>query len=236
MIDGVTDAEPSGGAADGARHGTVRELWSPFVELLPITGASISVVGTPGQSTLGASDAVAARVEEMQFELGEGPHWEALRSGQPVLVPDLRERDLAWPVFGAAVHELGIGALFAFPLTLGAVTVGVVDLYRSAAGALDARAVATGRSLAAAAAGSALRLASLAAAEDGAGRGTLTPELRREVHQATGMVLVQLDVTASEAFARLQAYAFATGQTLGEVARDVVARRLRFNDDPEATR
>lgn len=227
MIEDVAGSGPSG-AGDAAGRGAVEELWSPFVELLPVTGASISVVGA-GQSTIGASDAVAARLEEMQFELGEGPHWEALRSGQPVLVPHLRERDLAWPVFGAAVHALGIGALFAFPLTMGAATVGVVDLYRSAAGALDARAVATARSLAAAAAGSALRLASRAAIEDASPLGAMSPELRREVHQATGMVLVQLDVTASEAFARLQAHAFSTGRSLEDVAREVVARRLRFN-------
>jgi GAF domain-containing protein len=228
MKDEASRAEPSG-VGDAQRHGAVAELWSPFVELLPVTGASISVVGGPGQSTIGASDAVAARVEELQFELGEGPHWEALRSGRPVLVPDLRERDLAWPVFGAAVHELGIGALFAFPLTMGAVTVGVVDLYRSSAGELDPREVATARSLAAAAAGGALRLASRAAAQDAPPLGAISPELRRDVHQATGMVLVQLDVSASEAFARLQAHAFATGRTLEDVARDVVARRLRFN-------
>lgn len=234
MVDGVAETEPAG-AGDATSLGPVRALWSPFVQLLPITGASVSVVGAPGQSTLGASDATAARVEELQFELGEGPHWEALRSGRPVLVPDLREGDLAWPVFGAAVHELGIGALFAFPLTMGAATVGVVDLYRSSPGALDDRAVATASSLAAAAAGAALRLASRAAAEEAPPQGAMGPELRREVHQATGMVLVQLDVSAGEAFARLQGHAFSTGQTLGAVARDVVARRLRF-DDPEAAR
>lgn len=235
MMDEVAGAGPS--ASGGApSHEAAVDLWSPFVTLLPVTGASISVVGAPGQSTIGSSDPVAARVEELQFELGEGPHWEALRSGQPVLVPDLGERDLSWPVFGAAVHELGIGALFAFPLTMGAVTVGVVDLYRSTPGALDARAVTTARSLAAAAAGSALRLASRAAAADAMPRGAMSPELRREVHQATGMVLVQLDITASEAFARLQAHAFSTGQPLEAVARDVVARRLRFDEGPAAGR
>lgn len=229
MIDDLAGGEPASGRSAPSDVAAAR-LWSPFVELLPVTGASISVVGAPGQSTLGASDAVAARVEELQFELGEGPHWEALRSGEPVLVPDVRESDVAWPIFGTAVHLLGIGALFAFPLTMGAATVGVVDLYRVTPGALDGRAVATARTLATAAAGSALRLASRAADEDASPLGQLSPELRREVHQATGMVLVQLDVSAGEALARLQAHAFATGQTLGDVAREVVARRLRFND------
>ena len=53
-----------------------------------------------------------------------------------------------------------------------------------------------------------------------------------EVHQATGMILVQLSVTAEAAFARLRAYAYAHDRRLGDVARDVVERRLRFDPDP----
>jgi hypothetical protein len=52
-----------------------------------------------------------------------------------------------------------------------------------------------------------------------------------EVHQATGMVQVQLNVSTEEALLRLRARAFADGRPLRDVAADVVARRLRF--DPE---
>lgn len=210
-----------------------RELLSPFIELLPVHGASISVLAGPGQSTLGASDALAARLEQLQFELGEGPHWEALHSGEPVLVPDMRERRSSWPVFCTTAGELEVGAMFAFPLTLGAVVVGVVDLYRSTTGDLSPGDRATARSLAAVTASTALRLAAQAATEDAPQQGAWSPELRRVVHQATGMLLVQLDVTATEAFARLRAHAFATGATLESVAQDVVARRLTL-DDPTA--
>ena len=54
------------------------------------------------------------------------------------------------------------------------------------------------------------------------------------VHQATGMILVQLGVSAEVAFVRLRAYAYAHDRRLGEVARDVVERRLRFEPDPPA--
>lgn len=204
-------------------------LCSRFVELLPITGVSISAIGAPGHSTIGASDTVAARVEELQFELGEGPHWEALSSGQAVLVPDVAENGHSWPVFGAAVLELGVGALFAFPLAMGAVTVGVVDMYRSAPGQLDADALRTARSLAASTAGTVLRLAARSASED-APPGALVPELRRVVHQATGMILAQLGVSATEAFSRLQAHAFSTGESVESVAHRVVTRELSFRE------
>lgn len=51
-----------------------------------------------------------------------------------------------------------------------------------------------------------------------------------EVHQATGMVSVQLGVPLDEALVRLRAYAFADGRSLREVSRDVVARRVRLED------
>jgi hypothetical protein len=51
------------------------------------------------------------------------------------------------------------------------------------------------------------------------------------VHQASGMVAVQLDVNVGEALIRLRAYAFGHDRPLAEVAKDIVARRLRFDRD-----
>lgn len=205
-------------------------LCSPFVELLPVTGASISVFDGGGrQSTICASDSIAARIEELQFALGEGPHWETLRTGTPTLVPHLIGAVHGrWPIFGAAVAELEVGALFAFPLSIGAVVVGVVDLYRTSAGELGAGALMTAASLAGMVAGPATRRAIDSAADDDPQTEAPTPEMRREVHQATGIILVQLDITATDAFFRLKAHAFATGRPLQDVARDVVARRIDF--------
>lgn len=58
-----------------------------------------------------------------------------------------------------------------------------------------------------------------------------SPLHRAAVHQATGMVSVQLDVSMEIALLRLRAHAYASERALGDVAQDVVARRLRFDDD-----
>jgi hypothetical protein len=55
------------------------------------------------------------------------------------------------------------------------------------------------------------------------------PYFRSVVHQASGMIMIQLGVEVAEALSRLRAFAFAEGRGLTDVARDVVARRLRFN-------
>lgn len=49
-----------------------------------------------------------------------------------------------------------------------------------------------------------------------------------EVHQASGIVSVQLAVGVGEALARLRARAFADGTTVGLVATEIVARRLHL--------
>jgi hypothetical protein len=54
-------------------------------------------------------------------------------------------------------------------------------------------------------------------------------EDRAELFQAQGMVMVQLGITIGEAMARMRAYAYAENRRLGEVARDIVARQLRFD-------
>ena len=210
------------------------ELCAPFIELLPISGVSVSVFDdSGGQSTVCASDALAARLDELQFELGVGPHWDALRTAKPVLVPQLYESPPAeWALFASAAIELGVGALFAFPMVMGAVTVGVVDLYASAPHELDAHDLATAMSLTTGVARQAVQ-AGLQSASDTSIAEQTAPAMRREVHQATGMILVQLNSTATEAFARLRAHAFSTGRTVQDVAHDVVTWTLDFGNLPD---
>jgi len=44
--------------------------------------------------------------------------------------------------------------------------------------------------------------------------------------------MIQLGVSMIEAMARLRAYAYAQDRRLSDVARDVVARKLRLERDP----
>lgn len=225
-------------ATIGTPNGVPRRsdgLCAPFVDLLPITGASISVFGLPGrQLALCSSDTVAARLEEIQFDLGEGPDWVVARTGRAVISSDIaNDPHPGWPVFAAAVADLKVGALFAFPVKVGAVTVGVVDLYRTTPGVLDTHALSLARTLAHAVATPAVRAAVRSANDDATLENRTDPAIRREVHQAIGMILIQLETTATEAFSLLRAHAFARGRTVEDVANDVVARRLDFRDLPD---
>jgi hypothetical protein len=121
-------------------------------------------------------------------------------------------------------------AMFALPLRVGAVRVGVLDLYRRPPGQLDPEQLADALLLADTAC--ALLLDGGQSGPRAAGR---HPEPagphHPEVHQATGMMTVQLGVTAAIALIRMRAYAYANDRRLRDVAADIVGRRLRFHPD-----
>jgi GAF domain-containing protein len=199
---------------------------------LDVDGAAISLLtASSARETLCATDATAELLEDLQFSLGEGACMEAALTGRPVLVPDLHHSTEVghWPVFAAAVLEQSdVGALFAVPLQWGTINLGVLDLYRTAPGSLSGAQLRDAISAADMAALMFLRMRT-----DPGDGAWLDHSLhgRAEIHQATGMVLVQLGVSATDALARMRAYAFVEQRLLGDVAHDVVSRRLHFTPD-----
>jgi GAF domain-containing protein len=220
----------AGVGTESARAGTP-DLCRPFLGSLPISGAAIAVIAPSGtQSTLCSSDSTAARIDELQFELGEGPQWLAARSGEIVAIADVAASGHdEWPVFGSALAALPVAAIFSIPMQMGAVTVGVATLYSDIPRDLDDEQRATALAIASAIASTAVQRAMASAGDHVAVESAAMPALRREVHQATGIILVQLDTTATIAYSRLQAYAFANGQTVQTVAHDVVKGKITFS-------
>lgn len=180
-------------------------------------------------------DAVSVAMEDLQFTLGQGPGLDAA-AGAPVLVADLDAAAARWPVFVPAAAQLGVRAVFALPLRIGAISVGALLAHRVTAGPLVDGALADAFALADAVTLLLLHRESTGTARagpasDGPLPGWARPATyRAEVHQATGMISVQLGVSLAEALVRLRAYSYADGRLIAEVAADVVARRLRFDD------
>jgi hypothetical protein len=221
---------------------SVADVCTVAVSLAQVTGAWVTAASDGGPDfVMHVTDPVSEQLTELQLMLGEGPCHEALASMAPVLAADLDDDESGrrWPAFTPAACKLGAGALFAFPLMMGAIRAGMMGLYRSSPGPLAAR---FGDCLALADTAAVLLLDGLGhdadgtADGDGAGPDGQSPDLalhRAEIDQATGMLTVQLGgVTAAEGLARLRAYAYAQDRRLGDVARDIVLRRLRLHPDP----
>ena len=208
------------------------------MNLFDIDAAAISLVfdGT-NAGTLGASGASARRYDELQFTFGEGPCLESVARRVPVLVLDLADRaDIRWPAYGSAMLANDIRFVFAMPVVVAGEHVGALDLFRTAPGRLNGEQVA-GAVVAAELAG--IPLLDLmngdlqAAAGDPASNAwaELNSLSRAEVSQATGMLVAQLGIEPTEALVRLRAHAYATGRTATDVARDILDRQLKLEDD-----
>ncbi len=206
---------------------------------LSVSGVGIALMTSDGhQGVVAASDDTARTMERLQYTLGEGPCLDSSSGGRPVLQPELTRTAAArWPGFGPAVFDAGVRAIFAFPLQVGGLRLGVLDLYRDRAGALDRTQLADALTYADAAGVLLMHLQHQMGPDEGLHPDLIDPQdYRPEVHQATGMVTVQAAVGLAEALLLLRARAFATDRTILDVAREVIARRLRFElDDVEDT-
>lgn len=217
----------------GSIEGVPHQLVSACAAALPVTGVGMVLMTDTGPAgVVAASDGPAKVMEDLQFTLGEGPCVDSSRSGRPVLLPDLsRVGPARWPGFSAGALEAGICAIFAFPLRVGGIRLGVLDLYRDAVGVLEDAELAAALDFADAATAVLLHLQAVASSDDG-GPGTIgVLEDRAEVHQATGVVAVQAAVTLAEALVLLRARAYAENRPIVLLARDVLARTVTFSRD-----
>lgn len=199
-------------------------------EVVGVTGAGIMLMsGDVPRGSVCSSNDVSALIEELQYTLGEGPCVDAYDQDRPVAEPDLAAPAvLRWSAFTPPAVKAGAHAVFGFPLQVGVVRLGALNVYRDRAGPLTVDQHADALVMAGVAARSVLAM------QAKANPGTLgadfeDADLRLVVHQASGMVSAQLEVSVNEALVRLRAFAFANDRLLVDVAEDVVARRLRID-------
>ncbi|NLU73840.1 GAF and ANTAR domain-containing protein [Streptomyces sp. HNM0575] len=208
-------------------------LCAACVRVLPVAGASISVLGGSGaRVTLSASDESAARLAEIQYSLGEGLCRQAIELRAPVSASDLTQgRDVhRWPLFARQAVAAGADCVFSIPLDMAGSVMGTLDLYGASPRALpgDAMRLALRAGDAVALALSVSHLRQPDAADPGPAWVTEPEAGHEEVFKATGMLMVRLGVDADTAMARLRGRAFALDRTVTEVARDVIDRTDDF--------
>jgi hypothetical protein len=234
---------------------SVQDVCAAAVAAIPVSGAGlVSVTPAGAVHVMCVTDEIVERLADIELTVGEGPRADVSASGGPLLASDLAHEDIMsrWPAFAPAALAAGAAGVFAFPLQIGAIRVGVLELYRRLPSPLSMSAL-----------GDALLFADTAtlllldghqaegpvgpdrdaagpggperAARGGPGGQPMEISRRRaEIDQATGMLTEQLGTGIAEAFARLRAYAYASDRQLADVAHDIVTRRLRLDgaDEP----
>lgn len=200
-------------------------------EVTAMSGAGIMLMSEDvALGSVCTTDEVSELIEDLQFALGEGPCVDAHHDGRPVLEPDLADPERPrWLAFSPRALAANARAVFGFPLQVGAVRLGALNLYRDRPGPLGDDQHADALVMADVAAQFVL------ATQADAPRDTVSEVLEAGAnfhlveHEASGMISAQLGVTVGEALIRLRAHAFGHDMALTDVARAVVDRRLRFD-------
>lgn len=207
-------------------------LCAVCVDVLAVTGAGITIMGGDQAGPICVSDSSVSALEDLQYGIGQGPCRDAFRTGASVHAPRLDEIAWSrWPSFVDLARTSGIKAVFAYPLIAEGANVGVLTIYQGLEGQLsqaqDNDSVALSEVLA----------ETVLSLQDDAPAGTLALGLedavqyRAEIYQASGMVAIQLSISAADALLRIRAHAFATDLTVAETAAQIVSRQLRLDND-----
>lgn len=208
----------------------LERLCRAAVHNLNVLGVAVSLMSDSGSGGVLAGWDKGTSMDELQFTLGEGPSHDAFALSRPVLTTDLRSHDGAkWVGYSAAAQEAGVRAVFAFPLHIGAASFGVLTVYVERPGSLKSQQLTM-----------ALTFAEIATEflldeEIAAGEGRLhlgvetVLNYRAEIYQAQGAVMVDLDVSLTEALVRMRAHAYATDQSLAEIASNIMSGHLKLD-------
>jgi len=176
-----------------------------------------------------STDAVATRLDEVQYRTGEGPCVDATRrNGDGIAVDQDLRNSRQWPRFGPAAAELGVHSVICFGLlpTSPAPRLGALNLYSREAGALGEVDRDVGL-LVAAHAGAALGAARSLEAADLRVANLERALLSRDViGQAKGMLMAHRGITAEEAFDVLRAASQNLNIKLAHIAEAITDRRI----------
>ncbi|MRJ77415.1 ANTAR domain-containing protein [Aeromicrobium sp. SMF47] len=195
--------------------------------MLGAEGTAITVYyGEPQRHTASSTSTLALMIEEAQEVAGEGPGFEAARTGHVVFADFGASEDTPWLALNDCVAKFGFaGTVLALPITVHGGRLGVLVAHTFAPShAFDA------------AAAHYLAYALGPVLLDHISPEALEAELtedwssRAVVHQATGMLIFDLRISAEDALALLRAHAYATDSTLLQVAVQVVDKDLEFDN------
>jgi len=202
-------------------------LCGAYLAMMGGDGAAITLSYTnPDRITLCTTDDLAARLEDLQDVLGEGPGPTAYRT-ETVTVADLRTDEL-WPPFTDAARAIP-GAVMVYAVPIRPWSDGVIGVLTIHQTSIDLPATEQAQFLA-----NAIGAALIKDPPDESNLDEGPWASRSEIHQATGMVVAQLRVAPNDAIALLRAHAFSHNLSLAAVAHEVTSRRLKFSDDAES--
>jgi len=180
--------------------------------------------------TAARDGALGALIADLELTLGEGPGHQAVQSGTTVFADQLLTgTSQSWPIFATHAQQAGIAAVFAYPLQLGSIMLGVLEVARGRAGSLSPPELIDTAHLASLATSALLLSQSHLNDQDVLDLLELSEPTQLRIHQATGMAAEQTGASLPDALALLRAHALVHEQSLSEVAQLIITRKIRMD-------
>ena len=210
----------------------LQTLTDRCVELLDVDAAGLLLVDSQGALRLIAASTEQARVVELfQIQNDEGPCLDCYRSGQAVIVSDIRSEQASarWPQFAAATKEMGYAGVHAIPMRLRDQVIGTLNLFKIVPKELDPAVILVATALVDVATIGILQERAVRQQEVVAGQLQRALNSRVVIEQAKGVLAERLGVTPDEAFITLRRYARDHNHPLTELSGDVIRGTARIS-------
>jgi GAF domain-containing protein len=178
----------------------------------------ISIVTPDGIDTPAGTNEALNRIDELQFQMREGPCFDALELHEVVHSQALAT-DPRWPRWGPHVaHEIGVVSVLSYRLFTTADSLGALNLYSREPAAFDPDDIRNGEALAA-------HVAVALAASRQAEQLGIAITTRTVIGQAEGILMERFDISAEQAFAVLRRVSSHSNVKLNRVAEELVRTR-----------
>lgn len=192
-------------------------------ELLAVAAGGVLLENPEGHLELAAATTDRMKIlEDLEIAHTEGPCLDAYRDVEQVLAEDLRDHVERWPTIAPYAVEIGLVAVFAFPLQLRGDCIGALNLYRDVAGDFRDDDVRLGQAFADVAAIGIMQERKVTDAERRATQLQYALDARVLIEQAKGALAARLDSTPDAAFQRLRGHARSHNLTVRDVCRRIV--------------
>jgi GAF domain-containing protein len=204
------------GAAEGLMHTLESAVVGAQEIIVHADHAAVSLVHQYKRiETPAATDDIARRGDQLQYEVGEGPCLQSIREQETVSSRDLLYES-RWPHWSRrAAEELGVRSMLCLQLFVTHDTLGALNLYSDHPDAFDADDRATGLALAA-------HVAVALTSEQNAENHDSSLAGAAVIGQAQGVLMQRYELTPSEAFLVLAKASQRGDNTLRQVAARLI--------------
>lgn len=189
-------------------------------------GAGLTLLEENRSDTIVSTADFVARIDDIQYSLGQGPCVSAVANRQIVLSGSLGG-DRRWPQFGSRVARLGVHSVVSLPLITDEGVVGAMNVYAHDKNAFTADAGRLGELFAVPAAIAVQNAQVLAQTKRLASQLQAALSSRGVIERALGIMMSRSGGTEAEALDRLRALSQHQHEKLPVVAQSIVQEAVR---------